>query len=293
MKKAYFKYILSVVLFGMNGIIASRIALSSYEIVFFRTMIGSLFLVALFLVTGGRFTLKENRHKLKYIAVSGVAMGASWMFLYEAFNRLGVGVASLVYYTGPVIVMALSPLVFGEKLTAIKLIGFGAVLAGIVLVNGTPNGGIGADLWGMVCGALSACTYAVMVIFNKKAKYQNGMENSALQLLVSFAALSVFMAVRGGFPIAVAPGDIVWVLMLGLVNTGFGCYLYFSSIGSLPVQSVAVCGYIEPLCAVALSALLLGERMSAVQFCGAALIIGGAVFAETAGLKKAAGDAAA
>lgn len=45
--------------------------------------------------------------------LSGFAMGVSWLFLFEAYRR----VASLGYYCGPIIVMALSPVLFKEKLT--------------------------------------------------------------------------------------------------------------------------------------------------------------------------------
>ena len=69
-------------------------------------------------------------------------------------------------------------------------------------------------------------------------------------------------------------------LCIGLVNTGLGCYLYFSSMGELPVTRVAVCGYLEPLSAVVLSAVLLGEPMTAANILGAALILGGAVYSE-------------
>ena len=76
--------------------------------------------------------------------------------------------------------------------------------------------------------------------------------------------------------------DVNWfaVILLGVINTGFGCWLYFSSLSKLPVQSVAVLGYLEPLSAVVLSALVLAERMSTFQTIGAVLIIGGAMFGE-------------
>ena len=44
-------------------------------------------------------------------------MGISWLFLFEAYRRIGVSIASLGYYCGPVIVMALAPVMFHEKLT--------------------------------------------------------------------------------------------------------------------------------------------------------------------------------
>ena len=71
-----------------------------------------------------------------------------------------------------------------------------------------------------------------------------------------------------------------WVLILGIVNTGIGCYLYFSPLAKLPVQTVAICGYIEPLTAVVSAAILLGEKMTAVQIVGAVCIIGGAMVGE-------------
>lgn len=46
--RAYLKYISALMLFGSNGVVASHISLSSYEIVFLRTLIGSAFLAALF-----------------------------------------------------------------------------------------------------------------------------------------------------------------------------------------------------------------------------------------------------
>lgn len=48
MKKEYFKYIFSLLLFGSNGIVASHILLNSYEIVFLRTLIAGLLLVFIF-----------------------------------------------------------------------------------------------------------------------------------------------------------------------------------------------------------------------------------------------------
>ena len=50
--------------------------------------------------------------------------------------------------------------------------------------------------------------------------------------------------------------------------------------GKLPAQTVSVCGYLEPLAAVVLSALLLGEAFSPAQAIGVVLVIGGAVYAE-------------
>lgn len=69
-------------------------------------------------------------------------------------------------------------------------------------------------------------------------------------------------------------------MLLGAVNTGLGCCWYFSAISRLPVQTVAVCGYLEPLAAVVFAAVLLHETMLLLQMLGAVLILCGAAGAE-------------
>ncbi len=279
MKKSYIKYFTALLLFGSNGIVASLINLSSYEIVLLRTLIGSALLMAIFSLGRGKLTFYKNRRQFLFLCISGIAMGTSWMFLYEAYARIGVSISSLLYYCGPVIVMALSPMLFKEKLTAVKVVGFAAVLCGVFLVNGNAFDG-GGDTFGIFCGIMSAVMYSFMVIFNKKAKDITGLENSMLQLLISFLTVAVFVGIKQGFVMEIEPSSILPILVLGLVNTGIGCYFYFSSIGDLPVQTVAICGYLEPLSAVLFSFLFLKEAMMQVQMIGAALIIGGAMFGE-------------
>jgi len=277
--KNYIKYFTALLLFGFNGIVASHISLSSYEIVYLRTFIGSVLLIALFKFSGGHFSIKEHKKDSLFILLSGVAMGTSWMFLYEAYQQIGVSLSSLLYYCGPVIVMILSPIIFKEKLTITKIIGFLIVLVGIFFVNGKSalEGGNG---WGLFCGAMSAVMYSAMVMCNKQSKNITGMENAVIQLTISFLTVAIFTIIRQGIVVQINPTEIPWILFLGLINTGLGCYFYFSPLDKLPVQTVAVCGYLEPLSAVVFSALLLNEKMTSIQVVGAILIIGGAMFGE-------------
>ena len=111
-----------------------------------------------------------------------------------------------------------------------------------------------------------------MLILNKKVESVDGMENSLLQMLSATATVFVLLLCQGGLSMTITGASWPWILLLGIVNTGFGCWL--------PVQTVAVCGYLEPLSAVIFSALLLHERLMPPQIVGACLIIGGALFAE-------------
>lgn len=278
------KYLFSLLLFGSNGIVASFIALDSMHIVLLRTLIGSLCLVMLFLIAREKPAYGKNKRQFMFIVISGMSLGASWIFLYEAYARIGVSVASLLYYCGPVIVIALSPLVFKEHLTLNKLAGLAAVLTGVTLINGDAMGS-GSDTFGIICGLMSAVFYAVMVIFNKKASDITGLENSALQITSAFFAVAIFAGLTQGFATDISADSLLPILILGVVNTGLGCYLYFSSIGRLPVHTVAICGYLEPLSAVLFSVVILRETLLPLQIVGAVLIIGGAMFSELA--KKA------
>jgi drug/metabolite transporter (DMT)-like permease len=175
--------------------------------------------------------------------------------------------------------MILSPILFREKLTWPKMAGFLAVLVGMFSVNSLVLSEVNTTV-GLFCGIMSAVMYAFMVIFNKKAKSITGLENSMWQLLTSFLTVAVFVGLKQGFVIHIESSSWIPILILGVFNTGIGCYFYFSSIGGLPVQTVAICGYLEPLSAVVFSVLFLRESMTIMQVSGAMLILGGAAFGE-------------
>lgn len=154
-RKSYWNYIAGLLLFGSNGIVASGIALDSYKIVYLRCIIGITVLLLLFLLTRQKRNVKGYERDLCFLAISGATMGGNWLFLYEAYQQIGVGTASLLCYCGPVIVMALAPILFHEKLTLHKCLGFLVVLVGVFLINGQAAQE-GKTLWGLFCGGMSA-----------------------------------------------------------------------------------------------------------------------------------------
>lgn len=128
--------------------------------------------------------------------------------------------------------------------------------------------------------------YAAIVILNKKAEQIVGIENATLQLVFAFAAIAAFVGCGQGFHMEIAVGDYLPILWIGFVNTGLSCWLYFSSIGALPAQAVAICGCLETLSAVFLAGIFLRDALLPVQIFGAVLIVGGAVFGECAVQKR-------
>ena len=93
-------------------------------------------------------------------------------------------------------------------------------------------------------------------------------------------SVCIFVGIKEQFNFEVPSDNWLWIVILGVVNTGFGCYLYFSPLSKLPVQTVAICGYLEPLSAVVFATVLLHEHMSLLQGIGAFAIIAGAMIGE-------------
>jgi len=275
-KTALIKFLSGLVIFSVAGIVASYINLTSYEIIFVRTLIGGILLVAVYLLTGRKFTFMNYKKDSCFLFLAGLAMGAEWILVYESYRHIGVGAGTLLNYCGPIIVMLLSPIVFNEKLTVKKLVGFAIVVAGALLVNKGITGGDNLK-FGIFCGVMSAVANAVMIIFNKRAKHIVGFENATLQLCVCcFTAFCVVMVKNGGAMPVLSAADWRWMLLLSVVNTAFASYLFYSSFADLPAQTISVCSYIKPVSAIFFSALILHEGLAPQKLLGAAMIIGGA-----------------
>ncbi len=273
------KYLLSLLIFGSNGVVASFIALSSQEIVFLRCLIGIVFLTALFVISRHRFTFLNHKEDLLFITLSGISMAIEWLLLFEAYKRLGVGLGMLINYTGPIIVVALTPILFKEKITPKKIIALAITFVGTLLISSNVLE-TGIEATGLICAILSAFFYASMVLFNKKSEHVKGMENSVIQLFICTLVVVSYVYLKQGLDINIKQSDIIPIIWLGAINTGFCCFLYFSSMTRLPVQTVAICGYLEPVSAVVFSYFVLAERMTHTQILGALLIILGAIYCE-------------
>lgn len=277
MKQPIVQYILSLLLFGSNGVAASQIHLASQEIVLLRAFLGILLLIALFRFTGGRFCAFQHPRDLFFLALSGAAMAADWLFLFEAYTRIGVSLSMIINYCGPILVIALSPLLFQERITLRKLAALALSVAGVILIINGQAAIEGIHPAGFLFACLSAVGYTAMVIFNKLSRQIKGMENAVWQLFFTFLTTAFFVACRQGLHMEIASGDWLPILWIGLLNTGVGCYLYFSSIGKLPAQTVAICGYLEPVAAVFFSILFLHETLQPLQILGAILVIVAAI----------------
>ena len=277
MNRDLIKFISGLLIFGTNGIVASHIGMTGFGIVLWKTLIGSIAVFAFFYLSGGRFELKKaDRKDLGYLFISGLAMGLSWICLYEAFSLIGVATATLIYYCGPVIVIALAPLLLHEKNEPFAYLCFAVVLMGMLLINLRQFTAVSMDQKGLFLTALSAVMFAVMMIAGRSAKSITGLKKSALQIFFSFFAAACFILPKYGLPMPSSVSECFWLLVIGVVNTGLGCYLYFSTVGCLPIRTVSVAGYLEPVSAVLFSLIFLHEAFGPAEAAGTCMVLGGA-----------------
>ena len=277
--KSLIFFVASMVIFGTNGLIVANISLGSAEIVLMRTFLGSLFLLAIVLVKRS-FSFADLKADLIPATIGGAALGLNWVLLFSAYRSAGVGLSTLTYYCGPIIVLALSPVLFKEKLTWNKLLAIAAVAVGMFCITGDIEPGSDVQT-GILFGGGAALLYASLIVANKRVKRLSGLNCAMYELIVAFFVVLIYLlASNVKLPVIPAAEDIVWVLAIGLVNTGLAYYLYFSSLQKLPGQTVALVCYIDPLTALLVSGAFLGEKLLGVQIAGAVLILGGACLGE-------------
>ena len=123
-------------MFGSNGVAASYIHLTSQQIVLLRTLLGFALLAVLYFATGHRLTVRQHKRDCAFLALSGVAMGADWMLLFEAYDQIGVSLGMIINYCGPILVIVTAPLFFRERLTWQKGVALALAMAGACLISG-------------------------------------------------------------------------------------------------------------------------------------------------------------
>ena len=277
----------SMLIFGTIGIFRRHIPLPSAFLAFARGIMGSLFLLVFMKVRGAGAGEKLPGRKAALLVFTGALIGINWMLLFEAYNYTTVPIATLCYYMEPTIVMLLSPLLFGEKLTGRKAICAAAAIIGMVLVSGVTGGGEmpAGNLRGVLLGLGAAVLYSTVVIMNKRLSGINAYRKTTIQLLSAGLVMIPYLILTGGFSIGAGKGGfsaatIALLLIVGIVHTGIAYVLYFGSIDGLRAQTVALLSYIDPVSALLFAALFLGEPLSFWGIIGAVMIIGSAIAGE-------------
>lgn len=276
------KYIASVIIYGTIGMVLRFISFPSEVVVLCRGALGSLLVLLYILIRKTPPDRRAIRKNLGWLILSGAGLGINWVFLFAAYRKTTVAVASLCNYTAPMIVLLLSPLLYKDRLTARKKLCVAASFAGIVLVSGVLTGRPeDLNLPGIALGLAAALGFVAIILCNRKLRDISAYDKAIVQLF--FAAVTVLpyvLIANRGVHITLDTRSVLLTLMLCVLHTGVAYCLYFGALGEIPVQSIAVWGYMEPVVSVLCSTLILGEPLSAAGWIGAALIVGAAVVSE-------------
>ena len=192
-KIASMKYLLyfiaAVMMFGSSGIVASTLPLSAFEVCLMRLIIGALVMGLIFVVTRQQLPRHIGRRQYLFVALSGACLGLAMMTIFAAYRLLGVGLGAVLAATAPVITMALSPLLFKERLRIPVMVGFAIVVGGLLLLNASALEGT-LSVPGILMGLAAAASTAGMVIFNKLARDITGVPCTTIQLATARASPS-------------------------------------------------------------------------------------------------------
>lgn len=278
--RARWMLIASMVTFGTIGIFRRYIPIGSATLAMLRGFLGTLFLLVVMAVTKQRpdkTAIRQNGWKL---ILSGGMIGINWILLFEAYNHTTVAIATLCYYMAPIIVILVSPMLLGEKLTAKKGICAVVALVGMVLVSGVV-GSHGADLTGVMLGLGAAAFYAAVVLTNKTIHGVAAYDKTVMQLFSAAVVIAPYVLLTEKTNLAQLSGiSLCMILIVCIVHTGIAYALYFGAIEYLPAQTAALYSYIDPIVAVILSAVLLAEKMDIFGTIGAVLVLGSTIVSE-------------
>lgn len=274
--KARISLILSMSIFGTLAPFVRNISVSSAELALYRAVLAALLIGGFLILTRQRVHIRTLGRDLPLLLLSGMAMGINWILLFEAYKYTTVAISTLSYYFAPVIVTLVCPFLFNEKLTKKQILCFLMSTLGLSLVIGITNlGGGGNDLLGMLFGLGAAVFYATVILLNKFIKGVTGIHRTFLQFLSAICILIPYVSFQGSLSLwTLDTNGWICLLVVGLIHTGVTYCLYFSSLKELPGQEAAILSYIDPLVAVVIGVLVLGEPLSWTQLLGGALILG-------------------
>lgn len=284
--------LVAMLIFGSIGVFIKEINLSSSEIAFTRGVIGSLclFLVCLFIKQ--KLSWKGIRENIWLLCFSGAAIGINWMLLFEAYKYTTISNATLSYYVAPIFVILSAPFVLKERITPVKGCCVFAAMVGLILIlydGGVSSKGTYNHTLGILYGLLAAMFYASAILMNKFIHELSGVETTLVQLIGATIVLMPYVFIKEHMTLGeIELSSVFLILIVGVVHTGLAYFLYFTSLQELNGQTIAILSYIDPISAVIIAAIVLGERMSLVQMFGGILILGATYLSERlTGRKKA------
>ena len=273
--KALLQIHLCVVIWGFTAILGKLITLPAFALVWWRMLIvvAALALLPAF----WRGVRGLDWRTLAIFAGVGIVVALHWVTFYGAIKLANASVAATCMGVAPILVSVVEPFVTGRRFDWRELaIGVAAVPGVALVVGGTPGG----MRLGIAVGILSALLVAIFGALNKRyVERADPLAVTGLELAAGTVFLTLLVVTFGGEATQLAvpdARDTMLLLLLAIVCTLFPFALSLVALRQLSAFSAQLAVSLEPVYAIFLAMLLLGEqRELGMQFyVGVAIILG-------------------
>ncbi len=287
----YLQIHFSVFLWGFTAILGKLITLAALPLVFWRVLIVTLCLF--FWLPVWRQLARVSRRDLRLAIANGTLVVLHWLCFYGSIKAANASVAATCMALAPVFLSVVEPL-WRRQPFALRDLGVAlACIPGVALVVG----GIPGEMyWGMLLGVLAAFLAALFGLGNKAlAMRMPALALTSIQMGTGALLLAVTLPFWPTFGMAVdwpVGDDWLWLSVLAVVCTLLPFALSLVALRRLSAFSAQLAVNLEPVYAIALAALLLGEggELRWTFYAGVALILAaviGYAFLPRAGARAA------
>lgn len=246
--------------------------------------------IALILALQGvrpRFTARHKR----MLPLIGLLIGAQSLCLYSAVARLPVALALLAFNTFPLAAALCEGLLYRRRPERAMLLAMPVILLGLALaldVLGAASGLGAAGQWQRIGAGVAFALAAsllfglAMVLTQHEAGDLDGRVRTFTTMSLAGLVALCLVGAQGGFQLPTATAGWVGLALLTLLY-GSGFTLMFTVLPRLGVVGNSAIMNVEPICALILAWLILGQSIAPIQLLGAALVVGAVIWL---GLRK-------
>lgn len=263
---------LAMLISGSIGVFVQKLSLTAIDIVFFRSLIGTVFL-GFYILLFNRKNFTNVLNSLKYIIICGIFLVLNWIFLFASFKHTSITIAVSIYYLAPVFVMLYGIIWLKEDNVALKIFTIILAFIGAAFASGIDINSFKMatkDAYGALFALIAALLYASLIITAKKIKDVDSMHISFIQTLMGAIILIFFIDINFT---SIASLNFKILITLGVVHTAIMYILFFKGVKYAPIASVALLGFIDPLVAVMADTFILNNTISKTQWLGVGLIM--------------------
>lgn len=280
------KYLLllhfAVLFFGMAGVISRGLTLPSFAVTFGRVFFSSITLFIVIKLTKTPMRLQSKGDLWAYIA-AGVIMALHWTTFIQSVQVASVAVGTITFSTFPLFVTFIEPVIFKEKLKVKSIVCAVMMLLGVFIL--VPPDGAGATVEGILVGMVSALTYAILSLLNRR--FSSRYAGSVVCFYEQFIATIVLLPFILAEPPAVTGKDILLLILLGVFCTALAHSLFVSSFKKIRVQTAGIIsGGMESVYGILLAFLLLGEPPTVREIIGGCVVIAVTIYTTLANSKE-------